>query len=59
MTINQEFKCKPYTRKQYLEITRRQKPPANYVPYAETRNHQWIESFCFFLRRLFGASDSR
>jgi hypothetical protein len=59
MTINQKIKPKAYTRREYLEITRRQKPPADYVPYAETRSSQWIESFCFFLRRLFGASDSR
>ena len=56
MTINKKL---DRTSKEYLEITRRQKPPAGYVPYAETRNHQWIESFCFFLRRIFGARDSR
>lgn len=59
MTINQEFKRKAYTRREYLEITRRQKPPVGYVPYDEALNHPWIESFCFFLRRLFGARDSR
>lgn len=47
------------TTKEYLEVIRRQKPPDGYVPYAERLNHQWIESFCFFLRRLFGARDSR
>ena len=52
-------KIKPYTREEYLEITKRQKPPEDYVPYDETLNHQWIESTCYFLRRIFGCKDSR
>ena len=59
MTTNIEVKPKPYTKEEYLEITRRQKPPEGYASYSETRNAQWIESFCYFLRRIFGASDSR
>jgi hypothetical protein len=59
MTTNIEVKPKPYTKEEYLEITRRQKPLEGYVSYSETRNHQWIESFCFFLRRIFGARDPR
>ena len=30
-------KIKPYTREEYLEITKRQKPVDVYVPYAEAR----------------------
>ena len=52
-------KIKPYTREEYLEITKRQKPPEDYVSYDETLNHQWIESTCYFLRRIFGCKDSR
>jgi hypothetical protein len=52
-------KIKPYTRKEYLEITKRQKPDEGYVPYHETLNHQWIESFCYFLRRIFGFKNDR
>ena len=59
MTTNIEVKPKPYTKEEYLEITRRQKPLEGYVSYSETRNHQWIESFFFFLRRIFGARDPR
>ena len=50
-------KIKPYTREEYLEITKRQKPVEGYVPYHETLNHQWIESTCYFLRRIFGLKD--
>ena len=59
MTTNIEVKPKPYSREEYLEITRRQKPPEGYVPYSETRNAQWIESFCYCLRRIFRARDFR
>ena len=52
-------KIKPYTREEYLEITKRQKPVESYVPYAETRGPQWIESTCYFLRRIFGYKDRR
>jgi hypothetical protein len=52
-------KIKPYTRKEYLEITKRQKPVEGYVPYDETRGAQWIESSCCFLRRIFGFKDDR
>jgi hypothetical protein len=52
-------KIKPYTREEYLEITKRQKPPEDYVPYDESLNHQWIESTCYFLRRIFGLKDDR
>ena len=54
-----QLQNKPYTRAEYLEIIRRQKPADDYVPYAETRGAQWIESMCFFLRRIFGYKDSR
>jgi transcriptional regulator with XRE-family HTH domain len=54
-----QLQNKPYTRAEYLEIIRRQKPPEGYVPYVETLNHQWIESFCYFLRRIFGFKDDR
>ena len=54
-----QLQNKPYTRAEYLEIIRRQKPPEGYVPYDETLNHQWIESTCYFLRRIFGCKDSR
>jgi hypothetical protein len=52
-------KIKPYTREEYLEITKRQKPVEGYVPYDETRGAQWIESTCYFLRSIFGYKDSR
>ena len=54
-----QLQNKPYTRAEYLEIIRRQKPADDYVPYAETRGAQWIESMCYFLRRIFGFKDSR
>jgi hypothetical protein len=52
-------KIKPYTREEYLEITKRQKPVDGYVPYAEARGSHWIESSCCFLRRIFGLKDDR
>ena len=52
-------KIKPYTREEYLEITKRQKPVEGYVPYHERLNHQWIESTCYLLRRIFGYKDRR
>ena len=54
-----QLQNKPYSRAEYLEIIRRQKPADDYVPYAETRDAQWIESTCYFLRRIFGYKDSR
>ena len=53
-----QLQNKPYTRAEYLEIIRRQKPPEGYVPYNETLNHQWIESTCYFLQRIFGCKVS-
>ena len=44
---------------EYLAITRMQKPVDGYVPYAERLNQQWIESTCYFLRRIYGCNDSR
>ena len=54
-----QLQNKPYSRAEYLEIIRRQKPADDYVPYAETLGAQWIESTCYFLRRIFGDKDSR
>jgi hypothetical protein len=52
-------KIKPYTREEYLEITKRQKPVEGYVPYADSLGSHWIESSCYFLRRIFGFKDDR
>jgi transcriptional regulator with XRE-family HTH domain len=54
-----QLQNKPYSRAEYIEIIRRQKPADDYVPYAETLGAQWIESTCYFLRRIFGYKDSR
>ena len=56
MTIDKKL---DRTSEEYLAITRRQKPPEGYVPYDDTLDHQWIESTCYFLRRIFGYKDSR
>ena len=54
-----QLENKPYSRAEYLEIIRRQKPADDFVPHAQTRGSQWIESTCYFLRRIFGYKDSR
>ena len=56
MTIDKKL---DRTSEEYLAITRRQKPPEGYVPYDDTLDHQWIESTCYFLRRIFGYKDRR
>jgi hypothetical protein len=54
-----QLQNKPYSSAEYLEIIRRQKPADDFVPYAQTRGSQWIESTCYFLRRIFGYKDRR
>ncbi len=54
-----QLENKPYSRAEYLEIIRRQKPADDFVPYAQTRGSQWIELTCYFLRRILGYKDRR